>query len=289
VGWYAGCLDERVQLLSTRRVDDAGDRAMLLVLRDWDRPVTTIAVGVARTGQLTTTTMTRLPGTEVPALGRAARLLAAAVGGLCHLPDSGTCAGKPRLEVVAPLPVGEVPGMLSEVDLPPVTNVERPWVGTQPRKATDNVAATRCDRADFSAAPMTNNLTRTFLVPKTKLPDQFGLTETVGSMPESRARAFVDRVRGRMAACPDKDLGTEVSQVAQLSTKGQDLTAWRVTTEISDKLTVVYYMGIARSGTSLGQVGFIPDPKVQMAPGAFVDLVHRALDRLAALPPPSRG
>ncbi|HEU4811410.1 MAG TPA: hypothetical protein VFT00_04660 [Nocardioides sp.] len=288
-GWYAGCLDERVQLLSTRRVDGAGDQAMLLVLRDWDLPVSTIAVGVARTGQLTTTTMTRLPGTATPALGRASRLLAAAVGGLCHLPDSGACPGKPRMTVVAPLPVGEVPGMLSEVDLPPVTHVERPWVGTQPRKATANVAATRCDQADFNAAPMTNNLTRTFLIPKAKLPDQFGLTQTVGSLPEPGARAFVDRIRSRMAACPDKDLGTEVSQVAQLSTKHQGLSAWRVTTEISDKRTVTYYMGIARSGTSVGQVGFIPDPKVQMAPGAFVDLVHRAMDRLAALPPPRKG
>lgn len=289
LAWYAGCLDKRVQLLSTRRVDDVGDEAMLLVLRDWDRPVTTMAVGVARTGQLTTTTMTRLPGTEAPDSGRAARLLATAVGGLCHLPDSGPCPGKPRLEPVAPLPVGEVPGMLSEVDLPPVTNVERPWVGTQPRKATANVAATRCDQADFSSAPMTNNLTRTFLIPKTKLPAQFGLTETVGSLPERSARTFVDRIRNRMAACPDKDLGTEVSQVAHLSTKNEDLTAWRVTTEISDQMTVVYFMGILRSGTSVGQVGFIPDAKVQMAPGAFADLVHRAMDRLAALPPPSNG
>ena len=48
LGWYAGCTDPRMQLLSTRRVGQVGDRAMMLVLRSWERPVRTIVVGVAR-------------------------------------------------------------------------------------------------------------------------------------------------------------------------------------------------------------------------------------------------
>ena len=72
-------------------------------------------------------------------------------------------------------------------------------------------------------------------------------------------------------------------RVADVSTKKQDLTVWHVTTEISDNETVTYLMGIVRDGGSVAQVGFVPDGKVQMAPGAFVALVHRALDRLPAL------
>jgi hypothetical protein len=51
-------------------------------------------------------------------------------------------------------------------------------------------------------------------------------------------------------------------------------------------MSVQYLMGIVRDGTSIAQVGFVPDRKVVMRPGAFVALVHRALDRLGAMPPP---
>ncbi len=286
--WYAGCGDARVQLLSTHRVARVGDEAMLLVLRAWKQP-STMVVGVARSGQLTTTTLSRVPGERAPDLDRSAGLLATAVDGLCRLPDAGACAGRPRHAVAPAVPVGQVPGMLGEIDLPPVTGVVRRWVGTEPRRAVTNVAATSCDRADFSAPPMTNNMTRSFLVPGAKVPDEFGLTETVGSMPAARAHAFVERVRAKLDACPDKDLGTDVSLLAEQTTRTSDLSVWHVSTEISDKSTVDFLMGIARDGTSIAQVGFVPSGRVTMASGAFPALVRRALDRLAAMPPPAKG
>jgi len=179
--------------------------------------------------------------------------------------------------------------MLGEIDLPPVTGVIRPWVGTEPRKAVSNVAATNCDRADFSAPGISNNLTRAFVIPGAKLPDEFGLTETVGSMPAPRANAFVEQVRSKMAACPDKDLGTDVTLIAHETSKTTDLSVWHVTTQISDKTSVEFLMGIVRDGTAVAQVGFVPSGKVTMAAGAFPALVHRALDRLPALPPPAKG
>ena len=288
LSWYAGCAQPRVQLLSTHQVTRVGDQAMMLVLRAWKQP-STLVVGVARTGQVTTTTLARVPGDGAPDLDRSANLLATAVDDLCRLPDGGACAGRPRHSVAAPVPVGQVPGMLGEVDLPPLTGVARPWVGTEPRKAVLNVAATSCDQADFSAPPMTNNLTRYFGIPGAKLPDEFGLTETVGSMPAARAHAFVERVRSKMEACPDKDLGTDVTPVADVSTKTTDLSVWHVRTEISDKSTVDFLMGIARDGTSVAQVGFVPSSKVTMPPGTFPALVRRALDRLPAMPPPAKG
>jgi DNA-directed RNA polymerase specialized sigma24 family protein len=288
LGWYAGCTEPRVQLLSTQQVDRVGDEAMLVVLRAWKQP-STLVVGVARTGRVTTTTLAQVPGAQAPDLDRSARLLAQAVDGLCDLPGGGTCAKRPRHHEVPPVPVGQVPGMLGEVDLPPLTGVVRPWVGTEPRKAVLNVAATSCDKADFSAPPMTNNLTRYFGVPGAKLPDQFGLTETVGSMPAARAHAFVENVRAKLAACPDKDLGTDVTPMAHVSTKTTDLSVWHVRTEITDKMSVDFLMGIVRDGTSIAQVGFVPSGKVTMAPGAFPALVHRALDRVSALPAPRSG
>jgi DNA-directed RNA polymerase specialized sigma24 family protein len=286
--WFGGCTDSRVQLVATYQVDGVGDDATMVVLRSWDKGSTMVAA-VARTGRVTTTALVDTPGTGGPPVPRATRLFAAAVDSLCHLRDGDTCSTKPRLSPTTPLPVGQVPGMLSEIDLPPVNGVQRPWVGTEPRKAMTNVAATGCDKADFTASGISNNLTRSFLIPEAGLPDQFGLTETVGSMPAARAHAFVEEVRSRMKACPDKDLGSKVAQLANESTKDTDLSVWRVTTEISDESSLQFLMGIVRHGTSVAQVGFVPTGSATMAADDFPTLVRRAQDRLPALPPPAPG
>jgi hypothetical protein len=176
--------------------------------------------------------------------------------------------------------------MLVEVDLPPIVGVPRPWVGTQPRRAMDNDASTSCDDADFNIRGMSNNVTRTFVIPGAAVPPQFGLTQTVGTMPAKNAKAFVESVRTRMAACPDKELGTEVTRVAHRTGADRDLSVWHVTTELSDDRSVSFLMGIVREGTAVAQVGFVPDIDVTMAPGAFIALAERAAQRLPAMPRP---
>lgn len=286
LAWYAGCVEPRVQLLTTQRVDGVADAARILVLRDWSEPDATWLAGVARTGRITTTTFTRVPGRSTAVSGTA-RLLAEAVRSLCGQPEAGGCPRRTRIATAEPVPVGPAPGMLVEVDLPPVEGVSRPWVGTEPRKAMDNDASTRCDRADFTGKPMSHNVTRTFVIPQaTRLPPQFGITQTVGTLPLPRARAFVAEIRRRMAACPDNDLGTKVTRSGHLDQKRRDLSVWNVRTEISDEETVSFQMGIVREGTAVSQIGFVPHQGVSMAPGAFMSLVRRALDRLSAMPPP---
>ncbi len=286
LAWYAGCAESRVQLLSTWNPDGLGDEARVLVLRSWAEPKETWVVGVARSGHFTTTTFTQVPGTAagVPA---SVGLLTRAVTGLCGQPDAGACPRRVRVQPAQPVPVGPAPGMLVEVDLPPVTGVSRPWVGTQPRRANDNDASTRCDNADFSGRPMSHNITRTFVIPGAdRLPAQFGITETVGTLPLPRARAFVADIRRRMEACPDDDLATDVSRTAHVATPTRDLSVWDIRTEISDDQTVSYRMGIVRNGTAVAQIGFVPHQEVTLAPGAFLSLVQRAVARLAAMPAP---
>ncbi|CAN5568198.1 hypothetical protein BH11ACT8_BH11ACT8_19900 [soil metagenome] len=286
--WFAGCSDERAQLLQTRAVDGVGDEAMLLSLRLWDKPASTVVVGVARTGQFTTTTVTRTPGKADPELAPSARLLGTAISGLCTLPEAGSCtASRTPITKVPPVPVVVVPAMLAEVDLPPISGVDQPWVGTEPRQAKDNAAATGCDQADFAA--MTDDVTRTFLIPKTKLRDQFGLTETLGSLPERKAAAFVTDVRAKLTKCSQKQIGTQVERVRNVEDKHVDLSIWHLTTEVTDTLTVNFWMGIVRDHTSVAQVGFVPDPHVGMTSDAFNALVERALARLDAMPPPKSG
>ena len=285
LGWFGGCTDARVQLISTQAVDHVGDDAMLLVLRSWKQPASTILAGVARTGQVSTVTVSKAGGTGRADLDAAAGLLADAVNGLCALPDTGPCAEKPAVSAVRPVAAGEVPAMLSAVDLPPVAGIERPWIGTEARIANTNLAASRCDATSFQVKKMRRGMTRSFVIPEANLSDLFGLTETVGYLAPPQARAFVADVRSKLRGCADKQLGTDVVRVADTTTKKIDLTVWHVTTEISDKQSVTYLMGILRDGGSIAQIGFVPDGKVQMAPGAFIALAHRALDRLPALAP----
>jgi hypothetical protein len=131
-------------------------------------------------------------------------------------------------------------------------------------------------------------MTRTYLVPGADVPAAFGITETVASMPTDRAKTFVRTVRERMASCPDRDAGSEVTALTSFSDGDRDLSLWRVTTEVSDNETVTYLMGIIRDGTAVGQVGFVPTRDVVMQPGAFDALARRAMARLAFQPAPKR-
>jgi hypothetical protein len=173
--------------------------------------------------------------------------------------------------------------MLDVIDLPPVTDVTDPWVGTRPRRAGVNAAATRCDRTDFTAGRMEDAQTRTFLVPEADLPNTFGLTQTVGALPPKAAEAFVARIRQRMAGCEEENLGTEVFRVAQEGGDRTELDAWRLTVEVSDKQAVTYLMGVVRRGGAISQVGFTPTPRAGMAPPDFVALLERARERLTYL------
>ncbi len=281
-GWFAGCLAERTQLLSVHRVGQVGDDARVYTLRTWKGTPRTLRVGVARSGQMTVTTVSRVDGLQVNPRKPAA-LLAAAVNGVCSAPGGNACAGEPAIkEIDAPV-AGMVPGMLSEFDLPPIGRAPGPWIGTEPVKAKVNVASTRCDRTNFTGKSVRKNLTRTFLFPAVDKANEFGLTETVGIFSPGNARAFVRDVRRRVGECADTAFGTEVSQLRNFAGKNTDVTAWNISMEISDKDSVQFLMAIVRSGGSVAQVGFVPSQAMSMDRADFLDLVDRALVRLPRL------
>jgi DNA-directed RNA polymerase specialized sigma24 family protein len=280
-GWFAGCSVERSQLLSTSTVRDVGDDAVQLVLREWADPVTTTVVGVARSGRFLVATSSSVRAGRVEEPEAQARLLAAAVDGICDLEGAGTCVpgAEPSLRPRDALPAGDPPTMLVESDLPPIPGVDSPWVGTRPEAARgDNVAATRCDRTSFRGTQ--DATTRTFLIPDARLPVEFGVTETVGTLPPDRARTFVADIRRKMAGCSDRQLGTDVLTAASRTGKAEELAVWHVTVEVTETRTVKYYMAVARSGGQLLQLGFVPARGVEMRRGAFLDLAERGLERL---------
>lgn len=283
--WYAACTGTRLQLTSTQTVTGIGDEASVVVLRDWTAPVRSVVVGVARTGVLTTTVITTTTPVRAQAVTASTQLLGQAVQQVCELPEAGACTTTPAAAEAPPIPIGDHPALLSEIDLPPVNTVDQPWVGTAPVPADVNVAATRCDNATFQGNGIQGDLTRSFVIPTAPdLPNEFGLTETVGLLPQQKqARAFVERIRRRLAECEDSVLGSTVTQTETSSSPDRDVTIWRVEVEISDERTVVYQMAILRNGAAVGQLGFVPSGEVTMEPGAFAALAHRAADRLVNL------
>lgn len=286
-GWYADCLDPRVQLMSTDAVSRVGDDATVMTLRTWSKSPSRIAVGLARTGQLTVTTLVRSTGAPVAAKTAAAGL-AAAVNAACGTPGAGACAGPPRVRPSEPLPVGKPAGLLAAVDLPPVTGAIGPWVGTDPVRALNNFASTRCDNTQFRGKGMRHTLTRTFLFPAKQKVDTFGLTQTVATMKTSQARKFVAEVRNRIRRCGEANLGTSVDTLVDRSNENAELTVWDLDVEISDNRTIQFWMAIMRDGNAVSQVGFTPAGTMTMARADFTAVAERALERLGDLPSAQR-
>jgi DNA-directed RNA polymerase specialized sigma24 family protein len=278
--WFAACDLPRMQLLSVRRIHNLGDEAEQYALRAWGQPSATFVVGTARTGRITTVTLTRTAGAGVPDLTANLHFLAAAVDGLCPTTLGGLCSAMPKAETVAAPEAGRLPMMLSEFDLPPAAGVTKPWVGTTPKQALRNLAATGCDQSSFHGGAWKHAATRSFLVPGGGLDPSFGITETVGRLPVPKAQAFVQGVRAKLGSCPDRELGSKVLRIAGSPT----MTAWQVRTQVSDKETVTFLMGIVRSGGAVAQVGFVADGTHSMSQAQFVALVRRAGERLSAMP-----
>ena len=148
-GWFAGCTMPQTQLLGVRKVARLGDEAQQYALQAWHRPAMTFVLGVARTGRMTTVALTRTSGPMKAVMAGNLRLLVSAVDDLCPTSGGGHCSSLPKPVAIPAPKAGRLPMMLSEFDLPPVAGVERPWAGTTPRRAMQNVAATTCDQSTF--------------------------------------------------------------------------------------------------------------------------------------------
>ena len=281
--WFAGCADPRTQLVRTSDVKRVGDDARQFRLRSWGRTPSTITVGMARTGSLVVTTVVRTSGSPLSdkaSLGG----LSAAVNALCGSDGAATCAGRATARTTKPLDIGALPGLLSVVDLPPVSAVRGPWVGTDPEKASStNYASTRCDRTTFTGKGISLAKTRTFLFPETRDVDQLGLTQVVGSMRPQAADTFVEQVRTRVRECGQANLGTTVTPLVSSSTKDTELYAWALSMELNDKQSFPFLMAIVRDGTAVSQLGFSPQRNMTMGRDDFVALSRRVLERLGTL------
>lgn len=282
--WVAECTSPRTQLLDVHALPGVGDEADVVTLRTWQGAQRTVQVAIARTGQITTTTVTDVADLDTTPRPTAS-VLGAAVNALCGTPGAGTCATPPQPKRRGVPTAGLVPGMLSEFDLPPMTSAKEPWAGTKPKKAVDNRAATRCDTTSFARKNVSNDLTRTFLFPRNaeKHPT-FGVTQTVGMTRNAKqARAFVEQVRTKLARCSDDDLGTDVTRLVDRRQPKSEMTAWLLDIDLPGDRSWEFFMAIQRHGNTVSQVGFVPTGKLRMSRDDFTRMAERAQERLPRL------
>ncbi len=284
LGWYAGCRLARLQLLDAYKVDNSGAEAGVLMMRVWERPVTTYSVAVARVGEVVTTTVGKSVGVDPAPAQEITQSLADSVSMLCGRTGSKNCSKRPTYEVVPPPPSGEEPAMIAVADLPPVGRIEKPWVGIDATSGTPNTAATTCDRANFGKSGALETKSRTFLIPQAKLPARFGLTETYGRFRnEETAKKFLSGVRERVGNCEDRDLATDVTSSRTFQRGGADRSLYDLRTEISEKEAVRFRVGFVRIGRTVAQLTFVSAPRYDIDRDRFEALVVRAGDRLREL------
>ncbi len=291
LGWFAGCHQARLQLLNAYRVRGLGEEAQMLKLRIPNEVSRTYVVGVARTGSVTVSTVVETRNGRPVEIARAVAGLTTAVRNLCDADPSGPCPQSVRAAPVLPPRSGETPGTLASADLPVVGRISRPWVGTRPVPARQNVAATSCDKTSFISAGAPQAATRTFLIPEAKLSKRFGITETYGGFAtQAKARALVRSISTKMASCEKRDLGAEVSsEIMQPDGyRGSEYALWRLDSEIDEESSVGFWMGVARVGRYVAQVNFTPVGANDVDEVTFQALITRARDRLFELTAPTR-
>lgn len=283
LGWFAGCTAARLQLIDAFKVSGVGDQAQVLRLRIANSADRAFVVGIARTGSLTTSTVLTTRNGKPAAAELMAQTLATSVRNLCASRVAGTCVTTVGTTETRPPLSGEAVGMLATGDLPVIPKVTKAWSGTDPTNAVINPAATTCDKANFARSGAKKPVARSFLILQAKLPKRFGLTETIGSFPTTAsATAFVRKIRSRMAACPDRELGSKVSQqITSTKVKGTSYSLWRLENQVNKRQEEAkFWMGVARVGSYVAQVYFTPVGQYDIDQEDFRALVRRARDRL---------
>jgi DNA-directed RNA polymerase specialized sigma24 family protein len=280
--WYARCNDDGVQLLSTLSVGGLGDQASAFQLREFGRPDTYLTVGIVRTGPITSAVVASSRGDGPPSVQRVLSRAGVSVTGLC-LPASGDCSTRTRVTQVPPLPTRESPGFVSAYDLPKISDVAAPWVGTDPARSPDNPASTPCERANFARAQ--HPRTRVFVLPTAnRVPRRFGLSETVGTFGSpAQARGFLHRAYASADACPDRELSASEPREHALP-EGYDGRVWRFEFEVNENNSVYYRVGLVRSGRRVALVSMSPSQAYDVRSQEFTRLMVRAGQRLAEAP-----
>jgi hypothetical protein len=268
-----------VQLVGSYVVQRPFGDFRILRLRSHRSPERTFTVGFSHSGTVTSTLVHEVDGPTGPDIDEFALTLNDSVKQVCT-ESGGKCTDDIEVVSTDPPRTSEAPAFLGIVDLPPIADIDKVWVGSR-SEGRRNPAATQCDAAKFTGKKVRASSSRVYVFFDAKdLPDGLGVAETVGRFDsDGDAKDFVKEVDKKMADCPDDNLSANIDQ-----RKGIDAgTTWRVGFEVNKKSRVYYRMALVRRGSDVAQVTFTPAEKYDISQKAFEALANRAAQRLVYL------
>ncbi|MGA9714742.1 MAG: hypothetical protein WBQ48_02810 [Aeromicrobium sp.] len=279
---FADCEHPRVQLVSTHTVKRSFGDFTILRLASHRSPRRTFTIGLSQSGSATSTVVHEIDGKVGPDIDDFARTLNDSISKICK-DSGGKCADVITVTQAEPPRTTDAPDFLGVVDLPPIADVDRVWAAA-PADPDPNPAATTCDRADFGGKTIDSASSRVFvLYQASELPDEFGLTETVGRFSSKEAaKKFVAKIKRRIESCPTDNLAAKIDQTATIKDQGNGATGyvWRVGLEVSKGDRAYYRVGIVRRGADVAQVTFTPADEFDMSKKVFTGITTRAGTRL---------
>lgn len=280
VQWYSDCQHPRVQLVAAYVVRRPFGDFQILRLRSHSTPERTFTVGFSHSGTVTSTLVHEVDGTTGPAVTTFARTLSDSVSRVC-VDSGGDCTNDITVTRTEPPATSTDPSFLGIVDLPPIADIDKVWVGVAPFSAAKkNPAATVCDAANFSAEPKAR--AKVFVIPQAKeLPKEFGVAETVARFTSaSSAKDFVATIATRVKQCAVKRLSARVDQPSNFKTSAYSGKSWRIGLEITKGTRIYYRMSVVRRGADVAQVTFTPAPGYDTTSKEFAAVAARAGARL---------
>jgi DNA-directed RNA polymerase specialized sigma24 family protein len=275
------------QLLDYSRVGRLGERSQAIrLLRPGIGGSVVENVVVSQSGPAVTVLFASGPAGRPSALSppEMVKLAGAAINRVCSETASG-CAFPPYPIVSQRPPTDATAGtFLSVVDLPLVSGVTQPWVGTAASRVSDNPSATACDQTRFAGNGGTRVVARSYVIPHSpRALTLLGLTETQATFGSNgTARQFVADVARRVASCHIRQVTLRVSQSTALSVNGASGWVWQVRQQVSRQQMSTFRVALVRVGNTVAEVTFTPVGRYDVPPDAFAALAHRAALRLGA-------
>jgi hypothetical protein len=280
VQWYSDCEHPRTQLVASYTVKRPFGDFQILSLRSNRSPERTFTVGFSHSGTITSTLVHEVDGAVGPDIASFARTLDASVSKVCK-DSGGRCSDTIEVLPSDPPPTTEAPSFLGIVDLPPIATIDKVWAGTD-FPAETSPAATQCDKASYTGDSVVKAASRVYvLYEATELPPEFGVAETTARFASAeKAKAFVQKLSGRIDNCKDQILSATIDQKKKASVTGASGTVWRVGFEVEGGKKVYYRTALVRRGADIAQVTFTPAGQYDISQGAFKAIAERAATRL---------
>ncbi|WP_432888294.1 hypothetical protein ACQPYH_07215 [Kribbella sp. CA-245084] len=279
VHWLSQCTAPQTRLSAGYVTTGVGERGVIAVFGQLPGSKTkykTVAVTLAGQATIvvehdTVAAAPPKPDVVLATANTAAKKVCAQSGGC----GTGAPVAKPAL-----LPNVDAPGFMASVDLPLLSEINKPWVSAPAAKGNSSGG---CEKIDFKKAKALKFGTVTYVTPEAKVPTEFGLDDTVAKFASANAAAsYVTQIRKNVDTCEKNVSNADVKSTGLIQTSTIKGKSWKATYDTGDGKKYIYRIGVAGSGDRVVYMLFPVLKELDITDTAFNDTVARAVDRSAA-------